>query len=205
MSNQTFFSNSDVSVWMPEEIRQSVKNAVFRYIGRNHYRGIPRQENGEVNPYQYCYGIGRVLDAGQIFGGMVSGYPTQAFQHYAPHFVEQLGNPWISEHVANIYRIVAHYPNHADALLSQYETKARARGIKVLYSLPTKAEKDAVCNFGWFERNGFDYYAETETEGARFYLKRIAPMPTLKPNARWSKKREQNLSPKPIHKGEINE
>jgi len=184
---QSFFGEKDVKILMPEEANMSVKNRVFRYIERNHYRGMPRQDDGEVNPYQYCYGFGYVTDGGQMFGGMSSGYPTQAFQHYAPHIVEELGNPWVSEHVANIYRIVAHYQSHADDLLQQYIKRARERGIKILYSLPTKEEKDAVCNFDWFEQNGFDYYAETKDENARFYVRKIAPISGISPTHEFSK------------------
>jgi len=178
-TEQSFLGETEVVVGMPADFNMTVKNRVFDYIDKHHYRGIPRQDDGEVNPYQYCYGIGYVLDGGQMFGGMVSGYPTQAFQHYASHIVEELGNSWVSENVANIYRIVSHYPNHADALMEQYERRARERGIKILYSLPTKEEKDAVCNFNWFESNDFNYYAETKNQHARFYVKRIAPIPQI--------------------------
>jgi len=181
MSSQAFFDEEGVYVGMPEEFSSDTKQDIFDYIGNNHYRGIPTQDDGEVNPYQYCYGLGYVVDGFQMFGGMIAGYPTQAFQQQAPHIVDELGNPWVSENVANIYRIVAHYQQHADELLRQYERAAVRRGIKILYSLPTKAEKDAVCNFAWFERNGFNWYGETKTEGARFYMKKIADMPTLPP------------------------
>jgi len=188
MSIQRYLEMDGVKVGMPDDFKRSTMRDIFQYIEKNHYRGIPRQDDGDVNPYQYCYGLGYVLDNYQIFGGMVAGYPTQAFQHYAPHIVESVGNPWISENVANIYRIVAHYPEHADNLLEAYERAAVSRGIKILYSLPTKSEKDAVCNFGWFERNGFSYYAETKNEHARFYMKKIANIPTMPPQAGWAKK-----------------
>jgi hypothetical protein len=189
-TKQFFFGENKVIVEMPEELHSDVKRGVFRYIERNHYRGVPRQDDGEVNPYQYCYGVGYVIDGNQMFGGMISGYPTQAFQHYADHIVDELGNPWVSEHVANIYRIVAHYPTHADALLEKYEKVASKRGIKILYSLPTKEEKDAVCNFDWFERNGFNYYAETKDENARFYVKQIGELPTIPADMGFTKGRE---------------
>jgi len=181
MTSQTFFDKEGVYVGMPERFSDDTKQDVFDYIAKNHYRGIPTQDDGSVNPYQYCYGLGYVVDSFQMFGAMISGYPTQAFQQQAPHIVDELGNSWISENVANIYRIVAHYQEHADELLRQYEKAAVRRGIKILYSLPTKQEKDAVCNFNWFERNGFNCYGKTENEGARFYMKKIADMPTLPP------------------------
>jgi len=187
MSIQKYLQKEGVKVGMPESFKQSTKNDIFEYIGDNHYRGIPRQDDGEVNPYQYCYGLGYVLDNFQMFGGMISGYPTQTFQHYAEHIVDELGNPWVSKHVANIYRIVAHYPTHANRLLEAYENAARKRDIRILYSLPTKEEKDAVCNFGWFESNGFDYYAETQGEHARFYMKVIGDVPNIKPQTGWIK------------------
>ena len=181
MSRQAFFEKEGFHVGMPGDFSSDTKQDIFDYIAKNHYRGIPTQDDGSVNSYQYCYGLGYVIDGFQMFGAMISGYPTQAFQQQAPHIVEDLGNSWISENVANIYRIVAHYQEHADELLRQYERAAIARGIKILYSLPTKQEKDAVCNFNWFERNGFNCYGETENEGARFYMKKIADMPTLPP------------------------
>jgi len=186
-SSQTFFQQSGMFVGMPAEINQSVKKDIFRYIDKNHYRGIPKQENGDVNPYQYCYGLGLIIDDFQPFGAFISGYPTQAFQHYAPHIVEKLGNPWVSKNVANSYRIVAHYPDHADKLLREYESIAITRGLKILYSLPTKGEKDAVCNFGWFERNGFNHYNTTKENNARFYVKQIADTPTVAGTHNFSK------------------
>jgi len=186
-NQQVFLSESAVIVGMPAEINKSVKQDIFRYIDKNHYRGIPKQDNGVVNPYQYCYGLGLIVDNFQTFGAFVSGYPNQAFQHYAPHIIEELGNSWVSQHVANIYRIVAHYPDHANILISEYEKLARRNGIKILYSLPTKSEKDAVCNFGWFEKNGFNHYNTTKENNARFYVKKIAGIPELSPTHKFTK------------------
>lgn len=140
-SVQSFMTKKGVYVGLPKDFEGSTRNRIFDYIEDNHYRGVPRQDDGEVNPYQYCYGLGYILDNFQMFGGLISGYPTQSFQHYAEHIVEQKGNPWVSSHVANIYRIVAHYPDHANQLLEKYENLARRRGIKILYSLPTKRKR----------------------------------------------------------------
>lgn len=174
-------STQSTIVGFPDEINDSLKKRVFEYIDKHHYRGIPRQENGQVNAYQYCYGLGCIFDGMQVFGAFVSGYPNHAFQHHCSHIVDQLGNSWVSQNVANIWRIVAHYPDHADSLLAEYEDKAVDRGIKILYSCPTKAEKDAVCNFGWFESNGFTHVADNEGSNGRLYVKQIDTLPSISP------------------------
>jgi hypothetical protein len=151
---------------------------LIQFIDKEHYLHYPFNEDGSANPYQYCYGLGYLsrqnyLSRG-LWAGFVAGiYPNAGFwKEHFPLLVGQRGLGWLFRHAANIYRIVAFYQDDANALLKAYEQFCyRTKRSKILFALPTRKERDAVCNYEWFEVNGFKNYGETGGSGARIYAK----------------------------------
>lgn len=149
-------------------------NDVVRFIDKTHYLHYPFNEDGSRNPYQYCYGLGYFRKHGDMWGAFISGlYPNAGF--WKTHFrilVARMGLPWLFRHSANIYRIVAFEQEGADSLLQAYERFCyEYRRSKILFSLPTKKERDAVCNWDWFGRNGYKDYGYAKGNAARIFVK----------------------------------
>lgn len=158
-----------------EEFSDGELKEVIAFIEKEHYLKFPFNEDGSPNPYQqYCYGMGYLNRGGRVWAAFVAGlYPNAGFwRAHFPVLVGRHGLPWLFRHSANIYRIVAFYQDDANSLLKAFEEFCfKYKRTNILFALPTKKEKDAVCNHGWFAENGFKDYGETGGSGARIFAK----------------------------------
>lgn len=174
-----FFEKEGVVVSHCEDINKSLKMEIINFIDKYHYLKFPFNKDGTPNPYHYCYGMGYTIDNHVMSSAMCSGFSCQAFQERFDILKSKLGVSWILKNVALIWRIVAWNQEDADLLLQEYEKFAIKRGLKILYSLPTKKEKDAVCNHFWFKENGFKEYGKTKNKEATIFVKVIGEIPQL--------------------------
>lgn len=157
-----------------EDFKEQEVKDVVAFIDKEHYLHYPFNEDGSRNPYQYCYGLGYLHRGEQIWGAFIAGiYPNAGFwKDHFPLLVGQRGLPWVFRHAANIYRIVAFYQADANALLKEFERFCyHYKRTSILISLPTKKERDAVCNWDWFSENGFKDYGWTKGRGAKIFGK----------------------------------
>jgi hypothetical protein len=169
LSGEEFFRVGHVENFNEQEVKD-----LIQFIHKEHYLHYPFNEDGSRNPYQYCYGLGYLCRNESIWAGFVAGiYPNAGFwKEHFPLLVGQKGLAWIFRHAANIYRIVAFYQEDADTLLGAYEKFCyEYKRTSILISLPTKKERDAVCNWDWFSKNGFKDYGWTQGRGARIFGK----------------------------------
>lgn len=174
MNQSRFIEQELIRVGHSDDFSESEVNDIVAFIDKEHYLHYPFNEDGSKNPYQYCYGLGYVSSHEALWAAFVAGiYPNAGF--WNDHFsslVSKRGLDWVFRHAANIYRIVAFYAQDADKLLSAFERFCYDyKRTNILMALPTKKEKDAVCNWEWFENAGFKNYGMTRNKEARIYAK----------------------------------
>ncbi|PYT06892.1 MAG: hypothetical protein DMF49_09835 [Acidobacteria bacterium] len=177
MSSQTRLPDEEIlRVGHPDDFSPHEVDDVIAFIDKEHYLKYPFNQDGSKNPYQYCYGLGYLARKESLWAAFVAGlYPNAGFwnEHF-PYLVSSKGLPYIFRHAANIYRIVAFYQEDADRLLQGFERFCFVyRRTNILFALPTRKERDAVCNWDWFAKNGFKDYGATKNAGARIFAKHL--------------------------------